>query len=197
MKRLSDLPPPNSATGWSKYDKIPLKTVQQFVRRAQEVDIKETHRNDTMLRPTTQTSECINPDLWKNRLRPLEVEQQQGYYDTDWTWTTGGCFAFAEAFQEAFGGEFYGVCRVSEEDDDPDLPVDHALVLHDGIFYDHDGSFDPLKILDNQVIRHRDDDYVFWFEDDFFDDDQFEVLKAVLRDCAENHVSRTASSPNT
>lgn len=132
----------------------------------------------------SQTVEPIDPVLWKERLRPIELDQQQGYYGTNWTWTTGGCFAFAEAFQEAFGGDFYGICRIGEDDDDPDLPVDHALVMLDGVLYDHDGPYDPTKIMSNQVIRHRDDDYVFWFEDDFLDDEEFALLKEVLRDCA-------------
>lgn len=126
----------------------------------------------------------IDPALWKDLLRPLEEEQQDGYHGLNWTWTTGGCFAFAEAFQAAFGGEFYGVCRVSEEAGDPDLPVDHALVMLDGVLYDHDGVFDPAGIKANQTIRHRDDDYVCWFEDDFFDDEGMEAIHAVLEQCA-------------
>lgn len=126
----------------------------------------------------------IDSDLWRDQLRQIEIDQQDGYHGTDWTWTTGGCFAFAEAFQEAFGGEYYGVCRVMDDDGVPDLPVDHALVLLDGVYYDHNGPFDPARIANNQVIRHRDDDYVCWFEDDFLDDEQFDTLKAVLVSCA-------------
>lgn len=124
----------------------------------------------------------IGPELWQDRLRPFKIEMQQR--NEAWTWTSGGCFAFASAFQAAFGGEFYGVCRVWEEDGEIDYPVDHALVLLNGVYYDHSGPFDVTKILPAQVIKHREDDLVGWFEDDFFDDRQWKEIHAILQDCS-------------
>lgn len=123
----------------------------------------------------------IDPEIWKARLAHHVAPMNEGYPFGEWTWTTGGCFAFAEAFHAAFGGEFYGVCRVT---DDEDLPVDHALVKLGSVYYDHDGPFDVSKIAADQVVRHRDDDYVCWFEDDFFDDEGWAEIHAVLADCA-------------
>lgn len=122
-----------------------------------------------------------DPALWKERLAPYEAEIRQSFGE-DWTWTTGGCFAFAEAFHAAFGGEFYGLCRVEEGVED--FAVDHALVMLDDVLYDHDGPFDTSKIRTDQVIKHRDEDYVFWFEDDFFHDEGWEAIHIVLRECA-------------
>jgi hypothetical protein len=124
----------------------------------------------------------IDPDLWKERLHPFEVEMRR--HNEAWSWTSGGCFAFASAFQAAFGGEFYGVCRIWEEDGEIDFPVDHALVLLDGVYYDHSGAFDVTKLLPSQVVKHRDDDLVCWFEDDFFDERQLQEINAVLLDCS-------------
>lgn len=127
----------------------------------------------------------IDPSLWISKLHPLELlQQEESGYGEKWTWTAGGCFAFAEAFQAAFGGDFHGVCRVCTDDGFTDYPVDHALVMLDGILYDHDGPYDIGRLQPDQVIRHRDDDYVCWFEDDFFDDDQFEEIHSILRECA-------------
>jgi hypothetical protein len=123
----------------------------------------------------------IDPDIWKSRLgHHVDQMRASSGYDT-WSWTEGGCFAFASAFQAAFGGELFGVCRVISEDD---LPVDHALVELDGVLYDFDGPFDTASIRDDQVIRRHDDDYVCWFEDDFFDDEGWAEIHAVLADCA-------------
>lgn len=124
----------------------------------------------------------IDPAIWTEKLKPFEVELQASH--KHWTWTTGGCFAFASAFQAAFGGEFYGVCRIWEEDGNIDYPVDHALVLLDGVYYDHDGEFEVSKIGFTQVIKHKDDDLVCWFEDEFFDDAGWTSIHEIMVDCA-------------
>lgn len=140
--------------------------------------------------------EILDATLWRARLAPYEAELQESY-GTRWTWVTGGCFAFAEAFQKAFGGEFYGVCRISEEDGVPDLAVDHALVMLDGVLYDHEGPYDLAAIKSDQVLKHRDDDYVCWFEDDFFDDEGWEGIHAVLSECAAEIQGETRSGTPT
>jgi hypothetical protein len=127
---------------------------------------------------------------WQSKLAPLQVKLDRQY--EGWTWTTGGCFAFASAFQSAFGGEFYGVCRPSVENGMTDYPVDHALVKLGDVFYDHDGPYDPESILEGQVIMSRDDDYVCWFEDDFLGDRQWKKVHEVLKGCA---LEAAASAP--
>ena len=126
-----------------------------------------------------------DPELWQVALAPLTAEMK----DLDgWSWTRGGCFAFAEAFQKAFGGELYGVCGKETWDDGDgeqfDYPVDHAIVLFGGKFYDYEGEFDPTKILKRHTIRAKCDDHVSWFVDDFFDDRQMRFLRRVMRRCA-------------
>jgi hypothetical protein len=34
------------------------------------------------------------------------------------------------------------------------------------------------------VFRHRDADYVCWFEDDFFNDEELRAIDAILRNCS-------------
>lgn len=130
-------------------------------------------------------STAPDPDVWQSALAGLTAEMT-GW--EKWSWTTGGCFAFADAFQRAFGGELYGVCRPEQHgpDDDPevDYPVDHAIVLLGGKFYDYEGEFDPSGIKPNQVIKSKADDFVCWFVDDFFDDRQMRLLRRVMRECA-------------
>jgi hypothetical protein len=106
----------------------------------------------------------------------------------DWTWTHGGCFAFASAFQAAFGGELFGVCRRQTWNDghgeESDYPVDHALVSYNGKLYDFDGVFDPSTIREDQTIKAKSDPGVSWFEDDFFDDESWKRLHDIMVQCA-------------
>lgn len=139
--------------------------------------------------------EPLTADLWRDLLRPFEKEQQKGYFGKSWTWTSGGCFAFASAFQAAFGGEFYGVCRVSPDDCEPELPVDHALVFYEGQLYDHEGVFDVSSLKPNQVLKERGDHYVFWFEDEFFGDEDWAAIHAIMRECAVKVAQASISSP--
>lgn len=116
-----------------------------------------------------------------------------------WSWTTGGCFAFAEAFQAAFGGELYGVCTKESWDDGDgeefDYPVGHAIVLFRGKFYDYDGEFDPATIKSHQAVMAKSDDHVSWFVDEFFDDGQMRTLAEIMRQCAMTTRSEVVRDP--
>lgn len=45
------------------------------------------------------------PVKWQKTLSPLLSELQREH-GRSWSWTKGGCFAFADAFRNVFGGEF-------------------------------------------------------------------------------------------
>jgi hypothetical protein len=140
-------------------------------------------------RRRTTTIVDPDPDVWKAALAELTTEMSRR---EDWTWTHGGCFAFASAFQAAFGGELFGVCRRQTWNDghgeESDYPVDHALVSYNGKLYDFDGVFDPSAIGEDQVIKAKSDPDVSWFEDDFFDDEGWKRLHEIMARCARGEV---------
>lgn len=130
----------------------------------------------------------LDPLCWQNQLVRLAAPIRKRY--ADWTWTKGGCFAFAEAFQKAFGGVLYGVCEY--DPDGKDWPVNHAVVrLHDH-FFDFEGPHDEAELLrqykskrktKNAVLPNNNEN-VFWFEDDFLNDEQWTKLHEILLACA-------------
>lgn len=130
--------------------------------------------------------------FWITSLMPLTADLKRTW-GRDWSWVSGGCFAFAEVFQSVFGGELYGICTEVTESGETDYPVEHALVKLNGAFYDFNGVAD----IDAQIseikqwklkqgvdlpvsLKSRDDDYVFWFEDEYLDDEEMKFLKSVL-----------------
>lgn len=135
---------------------------------------KQKHFNAKL--KISENTNIPNPEHWKKALEPLTKQLYREYRDREWTWTTGGCFAFAEAFQAAYGGELYGVCSQEGSGDDMDFPVEHAIIKLGGKFYDYNGIFDIGSVKPPYMIKSRDDDYVFWFEDDFLNDKQWKKL---------------------
>ena len=123
----------------------------------------------------------LDPKIWQQKLAPLTKKMMSEWKDSNWSWTTGGCFAFAEAFQKAFGGQLYGVCRIYTENGETDYPVDHALVKLNGQFYDYNGIYNRKTVKKNQVIKAASEDGVGWFEDDFLDDKQMSFLFKTMK----------------
>lgn len=121
--------------------------------------------------------------FWVGPLKPL-TKRIKGNWGNRWTWTEGGCFAFAEIFHEVYGGEFWGVC--SDPDGEDDYAVEHAMVKVNGLFYDFTGVVDVEKYMKKLskengrelklLPRHE----AFWFEDEYLDDDDLEYLRDVL-----------------
>ena len=108
-----------------------------------------------------------------------------------WTWTTGGCFAFAEQLQKAYGGKLWGVARLDPDFDEWD--TEHAVVAINGVYYDFGGVFDPVSYmakLARNDKKHGNGPYrremrpknkAGWFEDEFLDDRQMRDLLIVLK----------------
>lgn len=136
---------------------------------------------------------------WAAALEPL-TERLKDECGDNWGWTQGGCFAFAEAFVETYGGEFWAVCSRCVEDGETDFPVEHAIVRVGDAFYDYSGRLDLdayCSLLHANtgreiLVKARTDDGVFWFEDEFLDEDAMDTLKATL---AEVRDDREPSAP--
>lgn len=122
---------------------------------------------------------------WADELESLTRDLMEEWGE-GWGWTTGGCFAFAQVFVETFGGEPWGYCVRDEQEGDVDWPVHHAVVRVGDAFYDYTGRFDP-KAYGASIGEERTcemlpkgADGVFWFEDDFLDDDHYQRLRDAL-----------------
>lgn len=121
---------------------------------------------------------------------PLEdlTDRLKENWGADWGWTRGGCFAFAETFVETFGGELWGVCSQEGSEGDIDFPVEHAIVRVGDAFYDYTGRLDvdayraDLERRTGRLtfVKRKDDPQVFWFEDEYLDDDDMDSLKEAL-----------------
>lgn len=127
---------------------------------------------------------------WVAPLAPYTAELRRGW-GREWTWVTGGCFAFAEALHDVFGGELWGVCSHVDADDGlgDDYPVEHAMVKIGGKFYDFNGVVDAEaymaalskeKPYATMSVRPKTDPEIFWFEDEYIDDEGMDLLRRVL-----------------
>jgi hypothetical protein len=114
---------------------------------------------------------------WQQELRSLTADLKKSHGKT-WSWTSGGCFAFADAFVKTFGGKKKGVA--SHDVQSGDFPVEHAFVELNGVKYDYSGVFEP-KLKKNQKIVTEEDPEAFWFEDDFLSDAQLKHLTLSLK----------------
>ena len=125
---------------------------------------------------------------WHAPLSDLTGELTETWAHRHWSWTTGGCFAFSSAFLAAFGGEEYGLCS---QDPEGDFPVEHAVVRLGDAYYDYNGLLDVEAEMDALArrtgraltLKPRGEEGVFWFEDDFMDDEEMERLHATLAEC--------------
>lgn len=125
-----------------------------------------------------------DPPYWTPAL--AEIASEITLEVPDWTWTSGGCFVFAEAFHEAFGGRLCCVCTY--DSDSEDYPAGHAMVELNGVFYDARGQVDVATCISeveatmgtSAEVRYKDDPDVFWFQDDFLNDKQMRALKNSL-----------------
>lgn len=128
---------------------------------------------------------------WHGALEELTANLVREWKNQEWTWTSGGCFAFAEVFAGTFGGEEYGICSFEDDEHGGDYPVEHAVVKLGDAFYDYKGRLNieaemtALSELTGRkmYLKPRSDPKVFWFEDDFLDDDDFDVLRRALAAC--------------
>lgn len=126
----------------------------------------------------------INPSAWQSALSDLTQQLVEANADlVEWSWTNGGCFAFAAAFSKVFGGELYGVCKPETTEGYTDYPVGHALVKLNGVFYDYNGVFDTAAVAAPEVIKAKSDDDVAWFDDYFLDEQQTKKLRQILKSC--------------
>lgn len=114
--------------------------------------------------------------FWVLPLKNLTNQNRLG------NWSAGGCFAFADTLSAVYKGQRWGVCSLDEEGE---YPVEHAMARIGGVFYDFRGAWsDPLKSIKSKrklYIKPASDPSVFWFDDEFLDDDDFALLKHVLR----------------
>jgi hypothetical protein len=131
---------------------------------------------------------------WVNLLAPLTTELETEWSDHDWTWTAGGCFAFAENLKKAYGGQLWALSRLCDYGDgQKDWGADHAVVFVNGHYYDFNGVFDPVSfkaMLDADDAKRGEGPFerkmlpkhqAGWFEDEFLDDEQWAGLLRVLR----------------
>lgn len=124
---------------------------------------------------------------WADRLDSLAERVREQCEEPDWSWTEGGCFAFAEALATAHKGELWGFCAYDTHGDD--YPVHHAVVKVSDRFYDCTGMIDPAacaaeisaKVGEVVELRCRDDEQVYWFTDDFLTPAESKELSAALR----------------
>lgn len=139
--------------------------------------------------PKRKTKPALPPlgdkPYWTEALAVIEREVQVEF--DDWTWTAGGCFAFAEAFQACFGGVLYGICAYDEQSGD--YPVHHAVIELQGVYYDARGTIDLAAVIrecetstgQECELKPKTDDDVFWFDDEYLDDSQMQALSAALQ----------------
>jgi len=137
---------------------------------------------------------------WHNALAGLTKNLTKAWKNQGWTWTAGGCFAFAEVFAETFDGEEYGICSFEPDEQDEvnggDYPVEHAVVKVGDAYYDYKGRLDivaEMAALEastgrRMFLKAKTDPAVFWFEDDFLDDADFEELRRGLSACVPGQV---------
>jgi len=135
------------------------------------------------------------PPAWHDSLADLTRNLTKAWESQQWTWTTGGCFAFAEVFAETYGGEEFGICSFEADEQNEehggDYPVEHAVVKVGDAFYDYRGRLDidaemaayTASTGRRMFLKPKTDPAVFWFEDDFLDDDDFEALRRGLASC--------------
>lgn len=129
---------------------------------------------------------------WRRPLDALGLELQKAHGD-DWAWTRGGCFAFAEHFQTRYGGDLWCVCRLDAASGD--FPAEHALVKLGESFYDADGVFDVTRLPDGSTLKPKSDDLVFWFDDEFLSDEQWDRLGKILSACEAPVASGSPKKP--
>lgn len=126
----------------------------------------------------------INAASWQSALSDLTQQLVKANADlVEWSWTNGGCFAFAAAFSKVFGGELFGVCRPETTDGYTDYPVGHAIVKLNGTFYDYNGAFNVASVVTPDVIKAKTDEDVAWFDDYFLDEQQTKKLHHILKRC--------------
>lgn len=120
--------------------------------------------------------------FWVEALAPISKELVRD----DWTWTRGGCWAFAAALKAAIGGTLCGIC---EQDEDGFWATNHALVKKNGRYYDYTGVVDPEKAC-AELARERGTPQRLMctrhngfevYDDEFLDDEQWDFLHKVLR----------------
>jgi len=119
---------------------------------------------------------------WVDQLDLMIEQIRLDCSDLDWSWTQGGCYAFADALSKAHNGELWGFCAF--DDFSGDFPVHHAVVKIGGQFFDYSGVLDVqqyAKDLENETgdvieLRSKDDELVYWFTDDCLSDQQMKRL---------------------
>jgi len=105
----------------------------------------------------------------------IERRVQRYENDPDWSWTSGGCFAFAEALVKAIiGAELWAVGQFQGYD----WATQHAFVCVDAKFYDADGLTDREALLKKYGwstsraklgrVKHWADEKPLWYPDQEF-----------------------------
>ena len=126
---------------------------------------------------------------WVDVLAPMTAE----LWSDGWSWTEGGCFAFADRMQKAYGGQQWCVARFDPEE--KDWAAEHAVVKIGGVYYEFHGVFDPqtyvamLTRKDKKAskgpyqreMKRKGSPGLFWFEDENLDDTQWKQLLMVLK----------------
>jgi hypothetical protein len=113
----------------------------------------------------------------------------------DWSWTQGGCFAFAEALKKAFGAELWVVAQKEDED----WASQHAFVRYEGKFYDATGEVTEEQLLeygwDSSPVKigpvdNWDDELSLWYPvQEFVSLEEIYLLSRLLKKGANNFAS--------
>jgi hypothetical protein len=129
---------------------------------------------------------------WIIPLAPMTKKLKNEWGSMNWGWTTGGCFAFADRLQNAYGGELWGASTYDEDNESWD--IQHAVVKIGNTFYDYNGVFHP-EVYQRELMHNRfrnepeppfemiskAEEHLGWPDDDFLDDKQWKTLLRILR----------------
>lgn len=133
-----------------------------------------------------------SPSLpWKGPLSGLTKKLSK---EPDWTWVSGGCFAFSQALFLVTGCPEYGIIEISSTKDGVENPggVHHSMVKIGDGYYDYEGKVDvnkwmrgikrsrlphPVKL----IVGSREDYDDYWFNDDWLSPSEQKILVSVLR----------------
>lgn len=129
---------------------------------------------------------------WVSVLTPM-TKKLNTWLDGSWSWTAGGCSAFADRLQKAYGGQQWCVARY--DPDGPDWAADHAVVRIGGAFYDFSGVFNPDNYIaalakqeqtkgktpHRRAMKRKGSPGLYWFDDQYLDDTQWKQLLIALK----------------
>ena len=108
--------------------------------------------------------------------------------DRSWYWTSGGCFAFAEALVKVLGGELYVVAQLCDDD----WSAQHAIMKYRGQYYDATGLVTEKHLIATYgwttsavrigSVNNWDSELPLWYPDqEFVTDEEIDLICTLLR----------------